>query len=278
MLNTFRSSAVPLIASSVLFALLALSAMLGCERGDRSPSATAAVRPVSVAAAADLRFALDEVVARFEQATPGVKVTTTYGSSGNFYAQLTNRAPFDIFFSADVEYPRRLGDAGLTLAGSQFDYAIGQIVVWVRNESSLDVESLGIEALLQPVVRKIAIANPEHAPYGRAAEAAMKSLGIHERVKDRLVMGENIAQTAQFVESGAADIGIIALSLALAPAMRDKGRFWTVPLDSYPTLEQAGVILSWAKDRDATQQFKAFVTGPEGRAILRQYGFALPGE
>lgn len=272
MLATCRTAAVSLFVWGTLIA------MPGCERGESSPKEKGAARTVSVAAAADLKFAMDEVIARFEEATPGIKVTPTYGSSGNFYAQLTNKAPFDIYFSADVEYPRRLAEAGLTLKDSQFDYAVGQIVVWVRNDSTLDVTSLGIEALAQPSVRKIAIANPEHAPYGRAAEAAMKSLGIHDRVKDRLVLGENIAQTAQFVESGAADIGIIALSLALAPAMKEKGRYWSVPLESYPTLEQAATILSWAKDLDATQQFKAFVTGADGRAIFKRYGFVLPGE
>jgi molybdate transport system substrate-binding protein len=261
--------------------LLAITAA-GCDtREDRKSDAdprTPEPRAVSVAAAADLKFALDEVIARFQEVTPGIKVTPTYGSSGNFYFQLSNKAPFDVFFSADIEYPRRLAEAGLALKGSQFDYAIGRIVVWVPKDSAIDVTSLGIESLAQPSVRKIAIANPEHAPYGRAAQAAMMSLGIQERVKDRLVLGENIAQTAQFVESGAADIGIIALSLALAPAMKDKGRYWPVPLESYPRLKQGGVILSWAKDLDATQQFKAYVTGPAGRAILKRHGFVPPEE
>lgn len=269
-----------------LLLLGALSAACGRVEGWR-PGGTSAggsappVRAVAVAAAADLKFAMDEVITRFHEANPGIRVTATYGSSGNFFAQLTNRAPFDLYFSADVEYPRRLAEAGLAIRDSQFDYAVGQIVVWVRSDSPIDVQSLGIEALTHAAVRKIAIANPEHAPYGRAAEAAMKSLGIHERVKDRLVLGENIAQTAQFVESGAADIGIIALSLALAPPMRDKGRYWSLPLNAYPPLEQAGVILSWAKDLDAVQRFKAFVTGTgegEGRTILTRYGFVLPGE
>lgn len=233
---------------------------------------------VVVAAAADLKYALDELVASFEEQHPQIDVQTTYGSSGNFYAQLTNRAPFDIYFSADIEYPRKLSEQGLALGGSEFPYAVGQIVVWVRNESALDVEQLGIQTLLDPSVRKIAIANPRHAPYGRAAEGALKSLGVYEQVQDRLVLGENIAQTAQFVESGAADVGIIALSLALAPAMRDKGRCWQIPLDAYPPLEQGGVILTWVKDREATETLRTFVVGDEGRAILRRYGFLLPGE
>lgn len=269
---------------TISLAILVLALLPGqwaCDQRGQTSQPSPATRTVRVAAAADLKFAMDEVIARFEQATPGIKVTPTYGSSGNFYAQLSNKAPFDIYFSADADYPRRLGEAGLTIPGSQFDYAVGQIVVWVRNDSPLDVRSLGIESLAQPSVRKIAIANPEHAPYGRAAEAALKSLGIHGRIKDRLVLGENIAQTAQFVESGAADVGIIALSLALAPEMKDKGRYWTIPPDSYPALEQAGVILTWAADLDATQRFKSFVTATgegEGRSILKRYGFVLPGE
>jgi len=260
----------------------ALSAALasGCNRNDVD-SATRSVRPASdrvvgVAAAADLKYALDEIVAEFQKSHPAIKVSVTYGSSGNFFSQLANKAPFDIFFSADIDYPNKLIAAGLASENSRFNYAVGRIVVWVPKDSPIDVEKLGIESLAQTSVKKIAIANPEHAPYGRAAEAAMKKLGVYERVKDQLVLGENIAQAAQFVETGAADIGIIALSLAMAPAMKDKGKYWPVPLDAYPTLEQGGVILSWAKDPEATEQFKAFVTGSEGRASLKRYGFTLP--
>jgi molybdate transport system substrate-binding protein len=155
---------------------------------------------------------------------------------------------------------------------------VGQIVVWVPNDSTIDVERLGIQALLSPAARKVAIANPQHAPYGRAAESALKSLGVYDQVKDRLVLGENIAQTAQFIESGAANIGIIALSLAMAPAMKEKGRYWQVPLDAYPTIEQGNVILNWAKDREATEEFRSFVAGEQGRETMKRYGFILPGE
>jgi molybdate transport system substrate-binding protein len=153
---------------------------------------------------------------------------------------------------------------------------VGQIVVWVPNGVPIDVQRLGIHAVLDPAAKKAAIANPRHAPYGRAAEAALRNLGVYERVRDRLVLGENIAQTAHFVESGAADVGIIALSLALAPAMQDKGRYWLVPLEAYPTLEQGSVILNWAEDPEATARFRAFVAGPRGREILKRYGFLVP--
>ena len=261
--------------------LLVSLAPLICGCAEKSPSAASTpstAATVSVAAAADLKFALDEVVRKFEQEHPGIHIQATYGSSGNFYAQLTNRAPFDIYFSADVSYPRRLVEEGLADKESEFLYAVGRLVVWVPIGSAIDVEELGIAAVLDPAVRKVAIANPQHAPYGRAAEEAMKSLGVYERVHERLVLGENIAQAAQFVESGAADVGIIALSLAMAPALRDKGRYWVVPLDAYATIEQGSVILNWAKDREATQNFRTFVSGPRGREILKQYGFILPGE
>jgi molybdate transport system substrate-binding protein len=157
-----------------------------------------------------------------------------------------------------------------------FRYAIGHVVLWVRNESSLDVSKRGIESLLDPSVRKIAIANPQHAPYGRAAEAALKSLGVYERVKDKLVLGENISQTAQFVQSGAADAGLIALSLALSPKMKDSGRYWEVPADAYPKLEQAGVILSRTKELELARALRDAVTNAHGKDILRRYGFVIP--
>jgi molybdate transport system substrate-binding protein len=150
------------------------------------------------------------------------------------------------------------------------------VVVWVPNGSPIDVEKLGIEALLNPSIRKIAIANPEHAPYGRAAVAAMKTLGVYDKVSDKLVLGENIAQAAQFVESGAADIGLIALSLAVSPKMKSEGRYWEVPLDAYPRLEQGGVILSTSKQPELARQFRDVMVGPQGRETLRRYGFILP--
>jgi molybdate transport system substrate-binding protein len=231
-----------------------------------------------VAAAADLQFALDEVIRAFEKEHPDIRAKVTYGASGNFFAQLSNKAPFDIFFSADAGYPRKLVEEGLADKDAEFPYAVGQIVVWVPNSSKLDLDKLGIKAVTDPSVHKVAIANPRHAPYGRAAEAALKKLGVYEQVKDRLVLGENIAQAAQFVESGAADVGVIARSLTLAPAMRDKGRSWLVPADAYPPLKQAGVVLSWAKDREAANALRTFVTAGKGRSILKEHGFQLPGE
>jgi molybdate transport system substrate-binding protein len=232
---------------------------------------------VRVAAAADLRFAMDEIVEAFRRERPAIRVQVTYGSSGNFYAQLSNRAPFDIFFSADMDYPRRLVQEGAAIPDSEFQYGVGRLVVWVPRTSSLDIETLGMRALLSPSVRKIAIANPRHAPYGRAAEAAMKSFGIYDRVKDRLILGDSVMQTAQFVQSGGADVGIISRSLALAPRLRDQGRMWEVPIDAYPRREQGGVILSWAQDRAAAEAFRDFVLAESGKAVLRRHGFRLEG-
>ena len=233
---------------------------------------------IAVAAAADLKFAFEEVIAEFQKRRPEIEVKPTFGSSGSFFAQLTNQAPFDMYLSADVDYPRKLVEQGQAIAETEFPYAVGHLVVWAPNDSPLDVEQRGIQALADPGVRKIAIANPKFAPYGRAAEAALKHFELYDAVKDRLVFGENVSQTAQFVESGAADVGIIALSLALSPALKDKGRFWPVPLEAHPPLEQGGVILSWTKHREACEELRSFLSSDSGREILRRYGFELPGE
>ncbi len=252
----------------------AVGLLAGCAGGGKQ----VAPREVRVAAAADLKFAFDEATAAFQARNPGIAVKPTYGSSGNFFTQLSNGAPFDLFLSADIDYPRKLVEQGMAVKESEFVYAVGHLVVWVPNGSPLDVDKLGLRAVADPGARKVAIANPRHAPYGRAAEAALKHAGVYDRVKGRLVLGENIAQTAQFVESGAADVGLIALSLALAPPMREKGRYWEVPADAFPPLEQGGVVLAGARDAAAARALREFLTGAEGRAVLRKYGFRLPGE
>jgi molybdate transport system substrate-binding protein len=230
---------------------------------------------LTIAAASDLNFAFKDLVAGFEKRT-GSHVKLTLGSSGNFFSQIQNGAPFDLYFSADIGYPKKLEEAGLTVAGSLYRYAVGRIVVWVSSRSPLPVEKLGIETLLDPSIKKIAIANPKHAPYGRAAVAAMQHFHVYDRVKDKLVFGENISQAAQFVESGACDIGVIALSLALAPTMKAKGRYWDVPADAHPPLEQGAVILKQSNNRAAAGQFLEFMQGPHGQEIMRHYGFTLP--
>jgi molybdate transport system substrate-binding protein len=230
---------------------------------------------LTVAAAADLQFALAEIAHAFHAAHPDVEVSPVYGSSGNFYAQVRGGAPFDLFLSADVDYPRKLAAEGLALPDSLFLYGVGRIALWIPAASPLDLAALGIRALEQPIVHHVAIANPQHAPYGRAAEAALRSLGVYAGVAPKLVLGENIAQTLQFVQSGAAEAGIVALSLALAPSVQGQGRYWEIPLDAYPRIEQGGIILTRAPG-PAASAFRAFLLGAEGRRILKQYGFYLP--
>jgi molybdate transport system substrate-binding protein len=233
-----------------------------------------AAQEITVAAAADLQFAMQEVGARFQQES-GKTVKLIYGSSGNFAQQLQNGAPFDMFFSANLDYPRQLEVAGLTEPGTFFQYAIGKIVIWVPNESKLDLSS-GLNALLDPSIKKIAIANPQHAPYGKAAVAAMQKENIYDQVKDKFVLGENISQTASFVASGSADVGIIALSLALSPNMKDKGRYAEVPAGDYPAIEQACVVMRSSKNKDVAQQFLKFVQSSPVRELLQKCGFAVP--
>lgn len=230
---------------------------------------------ITVAAASDLNFAFKEIAAGFEKKT-GNTVKLSLGSSGNFFAQLSNGAPFDLFFSADMSYPRKLVEAGLADSATLYTYGVGRIVVWVPKGSPIDVGSLGIRALQHPSVKKIAIANPKHAPYGRAAVAAMEHFKVYDSVKDKLVLGENISQTAQFIQTGGADIGIIALSLAVAPAVKETGMYWEVPVESYPRLEQGAVVLKAAKDLKTARAFLDYIRSPEGRGVFARYGFLVP--
>jgi molybdate transport system substrate-binding protein len=220
--------------------------------------------PLAVAAAADLRFALDEIARDFRRANRGVDLRISYGSSGNFFSQIRNGAPFDVFLSADTDYPRRLEPPEPV-----FVYAIGRLAVWVPVASPLDPAT----ALRSPALRKLAIANPRHAPYGRAAEAALRASGDYERLAGRLVLGENIAEVMEWARSGAADAGIVALSLALAPPLAGQGRYQELPADSYPAIEQGGAVL---KPSAATRAFRAHLLGAQGRAVLARHGFHLP--
>jgi molybdate transport system substrate-binding protein len=229
---------------------------------------------IKIAAASDLTFAFKDVAAQFEKQT-GDSIKLTYGSSGNFFAQIQNGAPFDLFFSADVGYPRKLEAAGLTEPGTIYEYASGKLVMWVPNASKLDL-SRGLATLLDPGIRKIAIANPLHAPYGVAAVAAMRHAGVYDNVDSKLVLGENISQTAQFVQSGNADVGLLALSLAVAPAMKDKGRFVEIPSTDYPPIIQAAVILKSSRNKELANQFLKFLKHPETVALMARYGFAIP--
>ena len=237
----------------------------------------ATAQEITVAAAADMSVALPDLVATYTKKT-GQTVKLSFGASGNLTNQIRNGAPFDVFFSADEQYPQQLINEGLAAKDTLYRYAVGRLVLWVPNDSPLDLSKLGIQALLDPAVKKISIANPATAPYGRAAEAALRHFGIYDQVSSRLVLGESVSQAAQFVESGNAQAGLIALSHALAPAMKDKGRYWTVPLDAYPTLNQAVVVISRSKQQDAARKFLEFMRSPEAASLLTGYGFSLSVE
>jgi molybdate transport system substrate-binding protein len=247
---------------------LAIAICLGLSSG------LCVAQEVTVAAAADLQFVMQDVGARF-QSESGKTVKFIFGSSGNFAQQLQNGAPFDMFFSANLDYPKQLEAAGLTEPGTFYQYAVGKIVMWVPNDSKLDISS-GPKALLDPAIKKIAIANPQHAPYGKAAVAALQKEGIYEQLKDKFVLGENISQTASFVVSGSADVGFVALSLALSPNMKDKGRYTEVPTADYPPIEQACVIMKSSKNKSLAEQFEKFIQSPAIKELFEKYGFAVP--
>jgi molybdate transport system substrate-binding protein len=229
---------------------------------------------ITVAAAADLQSVMQDITARFQKET-GKTVKVIYGSSGNFFQQIPNGAPFDMFFSANLDYPKKLETAGLTELGTFYQYAVGKIVIWVPNDSKLDV-STGLRSLLNPAIKKIAVANPQHAPYGQAAVAAMKKEDVYDKVADKFVLGENISQTASFVVSGSADVGVVALSLALSPNMKDKGRYTEIPTGEYPPIEQACVVLKSSQQKDTAKAFLNFIKTPRVAELFRTYGFAVP--
>lgn len=229
---------------------------------------------ITVAAAADLQFALQDVKTQFENNT-GTHVKLVFGSSGNLFTQIQNGAPFDLFFSADLDYAQKLEAAGLAEPGSLYEYATGKLVLWTPKDSRLEV-SRGLQLLLDASVKKIAIANPEHAPYGRAAVAALRHEGIYDQIASKLVLGENISQTASFVVSGSADVGLVALSLALAPSLKEKGKYVELPAGDYPAIRQAAVILKSSKQKRAAEEFLAYLKTSAILDLLKNYGFSVP--
>ena len=240
-------------------------------------SAPAAAAPprgsLTVAAAANLRFAMEELRSAFEEARPGANVVVTTGASGAFFAQIRNGAPFDLFFSADREHPRKLVEAGL--ADREVVYALGKLVVWTPRGTPVDLARSGLRALADPKLKKIAIANPALAPYGRAALAALESEGVLAAVKDRLVLGESVSQAAAFAQSGAADAALLPSSLARSPALAG-GNVYPIPDAAYPPIEQSAVILAGARDPALAKAFLDFVAGAAGGAILLRHGYGLP--
>ncbi|PWT84990.1 MAG: molybdate ABC transporter substrate-binding protein [Blastocatellia bacterium] len=234
---------------------------------------SAAAQNLTVAAASDLQSVLPEIASRFERDT-GQKVTLTFGSSGNFFTQIQNGAPFDVFLSADIEYPRRLEQERTAEPGSLYEYARGRIVLWTRRDSGVDI-ARGFGALTTSAVRRVSVANPDHAPYGRAAVAALRAEHVYEQVRGKLIMGENISQAAQFAQSGGAEVGIIALSLALSPALKSSGVYFEVPDSLYPPIEQAAVVIATSRRKPLARQFIEALKKPEVVQVFQSYGFAI---
>lgn len=230
---------------------------------------------LTIAAAADLSSALKDIGDGFEKST-GVHLRLSFGASGALTQQIENGAPFDLFFSADMGYPQQLIKDNQADGASLYEYAVGKLVLWVPADSPLDVEHKGIQVLLDPSVKKISIANPQHAPYGRAAVEALKHAGLYDRLSDRFVIGENVSQAAQFVESGNTQAGFVALAHAAAPSMQGKGKYWIVPTDYYAPLAQGMVILSHSSHKKEAEQFVEYFKTKPVADTLQKYGFTLP--
>ncbi|HEY1909980.1 MAG TPA: molybdate ABC transporter substrate-binding protein [Vicinamibacterales bacterium] len=235
-------------------------------------SGLALAQDLTVAAASDLQSALPAVTAQFEKDT-GHHVSLTFGSSGNFFTQIENGAPFDVFLSADIDYPRQLERSGKGERGTLYAYATGRLVLWTRNDSGIDLHR-GLVVLTEGRVKRVAIANPEHAPYGRAAMAALHHEEVYNRVIEKLVIGENIAQTAQFVQFGSADVAIIALSLALSPALQKDGTYVEIPESAHPPIEQAAIAIAASRQLALARQFIDYLKRPETARLLQSLGFA----
>ncbi len=235
---------------------------------------SALAEEISIAAASDLSYCLEEQNAAFQKSHPDAVLKVANGSSGNFFAQIKNGAPFDLFLSADMSYPKELVAAGLADEASLTQYAIGRIVLWSIDEK-IDV-SRGLSVLRDAqLVKKIAIANPEHAPYGRAAKAALEHEKLWTETEGRLVLGENISQAVQFVQTGNASVGIVALSLVLSPKLEKVGHYFEIPAEDYPPLEQGVVLTKSGLTKPLAQEYLEFLRSAEARKIFDRYGFRL---
>lgn len=237
-------------------------------------TASSHAEKVTIAAAADLKFAMDEIAAMFKQAHPDDQVDIVYGSSGKFHSQIQNGAPYDLYFSADIVFARKLAKAGFA-ASEVKPYGIGRIVLW---STGMDARKMTLASLTDPKIARIAIANPKHAPYGKRAEEALRASGLWEKVEPKLIYGENIAHTAQFVQTGNAQAGIIALALALNPELAKRGGYWLIPDKLHAPLEQGFIITKRAEGNPAAKKFADYMSSKPARAVMRKYGFVLPTE
>lgn len=235
------------------------------------PSIALRAQTVRIAAAADLKFAMPEILERFKATHPRVKVEVSYGSSGLFFQQISNGADFDLFFSADITYPQNLKEAGL-VDGDVRTYAYGALVLY----STVVKLDRGIEILTDPQVKRIAIANPKHAPYGKRAEEFLKNKGLFTRVQDKLILGDNISQTGQFAITGNADVAILALSIAISPEFKNKGSYILLDKKHYTPLEQGCIRLKKAQPNASARYFLEFALVPACAPIFEKYGFTVP--
>jgi molybdate transport system substrate-binding protein len=235
---------------------------------------TAHAEKITIAAAADLKFAMDEIVTGFNKNHSGDEVQVVYGSSGKFHTQIQQEAPYDLYFSADIAYPRELAKQDLA-ASEVKPYAVGRIVLW---SAEIDATKMTLANLTDPKITKIAIANPKHAPYGKRAEEVLRSAGLWEKVQSKLVFGENISQTAQYVQSGNAQVGIIALSLVLNPELSKKGGYYLIPDNMHNPLEQGFIITKRGANKPLAKKFAEYMGSKQARGVMTKYGFVLPGE
>lgn len=229
---------------------------------------------VTVAAAADLKYAMDEIISEYKKNSHGDEIEVIYGSSGKFHTQIQQGAPYDLFFSADIAYPRELRQNGLA-ASEVTPYAFGRIVLW---SATTDAAKLTLQSLTDTQFVRIAIANPKHAPYGKRAEEALRASGLWDKIESKLIYGDNIAHTAQFVQTENAQVGIIALSLAVNQELAKKGGYWLIPDNLHEPLEQGFIITKRAADSFLAKKFAAYMAGKDARAVMVRYGFVLPGE
>jgi molybdate transport system substrate-binding protein len=234
----------------------------------------ACAEKITIAAAADLKFAMDEIVTGFRKINPDAEVEVIYGSSGKFHTQIQQGAPYDLYFSADIAFPRELAKKGVA-ASEVMPYAVGRIVLW---SATLDATKMTLSSLLDPAIKRVAIANPKHAPYGKRAEEALRAAGLWDKVEPKLVYGENIAHTAQFVQTGNAQAGIIALALALNPGLAGKGGYWLIPETLHAPLEQGYIITRRGANKAVAKRFATYLADRPARDIMVAHGFLLPGE
>jgi len=233
-----------------------------------------AAENIAIAAAANLVYVIGPLNAEFAKVRADVAVQVEIGASGNLVAQIKNGAPYDVFLSADTEFPQKLVRAGGAQSSSLVTFAMGKLVLWTTKPG---VELSSIESVVRSkMVEKIAIANPGTAPYGRATEEALAKLGLSDVAKPKLVFGENITQAAQFVSTGNADAGFVALSLVLSPNLKMKGRWIEVPSALYTPIAQAGVLTTRGATKAAARQYLDFLTSPAARKVFAQFGYGLP--